>query len=853
MRISIRPSVVLLLVGAMALPALSSETGTTSSQPITEWLVSGPQERALPALLEEDAEADLLLDAPGFHPGRLRPESGAGGPAGPWALLSKPEGGFDLASPEDAAAELVLATHLVATRFVEAKLAFTGDVGVRAYLNGELLQGEAPWSLALPRGKHQLLVHLVAIPGVAASRSLLSLETADPEDALSWQTDEARGLALPDILDSPSVSDLALSADGTLLALRKRAPSVPAEGREEWIEFIDTATGALVRRSHAPLSGFAWSPRGRQYSFVTREADEGTLWLADFDSGSALKLLEKVAHLGTYRWAPDGTAIVYSITTKAEEPDEKKSAGHERIRSLPDRWAGHRDRSHLYRLDLGDMTRQRLTAGDLTTDLQDISPEGTHLLFTRARDDREEWPFLETELWELDLETLEARKVATPFWNARAVYGPGARRALVLAGPSAFGDVGVALEEEEVIPNEYEGQAYILDLASGEADPIAKDFDPAITGGTWRTHDGAIYLQAEDGEYLRLYRYDREDRSFTAISGEVEVVRGAAYARDADIVAYRGSSAGDPGGVFVVPDPTRNEGRLVDPVMAEAMESVDIGVVLPFEFESSGGTTIAGRVHLPRDYDRDARKKYPAIVYYYGGTSPVSRDFGGRWPKNWWAAQGYVVYVLQPSGATGFGQEFATRHVNDWGKTSVGEIIEGTQAFLEAFPGVDPDRVGCMGASYGGFMTQLLITHTDMFSAAVSHAGISSISSYWGEGWWGYIYSAIATAKSYPWNAPDIYVGQSALFRADKINTPLLLLHGSVDTNVPRGESDQMFTALKLLGREVEYVRIAGEDHLIMSYDKRKRWMETIIAWFDRELKDQPEWWQHLYPDSKEK
>ena len=92
-------------------------------------------------------------------------------------------------------------------------------------------------------------------------------------------------------------------------------------------------------------------------------------------------------------------------------------------------------------------------------------------------------------------------------------------------------------------------------------------------------------------------------------------------------------------------------------------------------------------------------------------------------------------------------------------------------------------------------------------------------------------------------------MGQSALFRADKINTPLLLLHGSVDTNVPRGESDQMFAALKMLGREVEYVRIAGEDHLIMSYEKRKRWMETIIAWFDRELKDQPEWWNHLYPE----
>ena len=87
----------------------------------------------------------------------------------------------------------------------------------------------------------------------------------------------------------------------------------------------------------------------------------------------------------------------------------------------------------------------------------------------------------------------------------------------------------------------------------------------------------------------------------------------------------------------------------------------------------------------------------------------------------------------------------------------------------------------------------------DIFAAAISHAGISDITSYWGEGYWGYSYSALATANSYPWNARDIYVEQSPLFHADKINTPILFLHGSVDTNVPVGESIQMFTALKLL------------------------------------------------------
>jgi dipeptidyl aminopeptidase/acylaminoacyl peptidase len=185
--------------------------------------------------------------------------------------------------------------------------------------------------------------------------------------------------------------------------------------------------------------------------------------------------------------------------------------------------------------------------------------------------------------------------------------------------------------------------------------------------------------------------------------------------------------------------------------------------------------------------------------------------------------------------------------VNNWGITVADEIIQGVEAFLAAHPNMDRERVGCIGASYGGFMTMLLTTRTDLFAGCVAHAGISNIASYWGEGWWGFGYSAVATAESFPWNRPDIYVEQSPLYRADRITTPLLLLHGTADTNVPPGESEQLYTALKLLGRDVEYIRVEGEDHHILQYPKRKLWMETIVAWFDKQLKGEPEWWEELH------
>jgi dipeptidyl aminopeptidase/acylaminoacyl peptidase len=189
--------------------------------------------------------------------------------------------------------------------------------------------------------------------------------------------------------------------------------------------------------------------------------------------------------------------------------------------------------------------------------------------------------------------------------------------------------------------------------------------------------------------------------------------------------------------------------------------------------------------------------------------------------------------------------------VNDWGRLTAQEVIAGTRAFLSAHPAANPEKVGCIGASYGGFLTMYLLTQTDIFAAAVSHAGISSISSYWGEGFWGYAYGARALAHSFPWSQQDLFVQQSPLFHADKIHTPLLLLHGSSDTNVPVGESISLFTALKMLDREVEFIRIEGQNHWILDHDQRIVWNDTILAFFAKWLKDRPFWWEALYPEAK--
>jgi dipeptidyl aminopeptidase/acylaminoacyl peptidase len=145
-------------------------------------------------------------------------------------------------------------------------------------------------------------------------------------------------------------------------------------------------------------------------------------------------------------------------------------------------------------------------------------------------------------------------------------------------------------------------------------------------------------------------------------------------------------------------------------------------------------------------------------------------------------------------------------------------------------------------------MTMSLITRTDRFKASCSMYGISNIASYWGAGIWGYTYGDTAMAKSYPWNRRDIFVDRAPLFNADKVQSALLLLHGTSDKNVPVVESEQMYTALKVLGKEAAYVRFPGEDHgIASSRDKYVLHRRMIVEWFDKYLKNEPGAWEERW------
>jgi dipeptidyl aminopeptidase/acylaminoacyl peptidase len=776
-----------------------------------------------------------------------------------WTPVQTDENGYIVVGSESDIPQMAyLATYIWADRWLQTTIEINSPYMLKAWLDGIEIGsktkidedaekiGKVSKNLKLERGKHLLVIKTL----MPASKELAwnlsaSLEIKEPYEVsdIELSLDPANRKNIYHLMDGVKISNVSLSHDGKYYAISYRQSQPPGDESESWTEIKRSDNKQLVHSfRHAKVSQIRWLPNSNRLSYSASQKEKSTIYLFDLENGENRPLLQDVEKLSGYNWAPNEEFLIYTIR---EEP-EKKEAIMNHLVNMEDRQPGWRNRSFLYHYDLESGERKRLTWGNLTTSMHDISPDSRSIIFSQQLLDYEERPYRKQNLFILDLETLALDTIQyEENWGVRVYFSPDGKKLLATGGPESFNGAGLNIPEG-TIPHFSDTQAYIYDLENKTVKAFTRDFDPSIESVHWHAIDNHIYLLTTEEDYRRLYRYDANRDQFKRIETGVDYITSAGFANNALTAVYAGNQMNNYSSYYALNLKALRISILED-TESENYRHVEFGDTKNWDFTTSTGVNIKGHVYYPPGFD--PQRKYPVIVYYYGGIRPVGRTFGGRYPFNLWAGNDYLVYVLQPSGAVGFGQEFSAAHVNNWGTTVADEIIEGTKKFLEAHNYADATKVGCAGASYGGFMTMLLLTRTDMFTTAISHAGISSISSYWGEGFWGYSYSAGASAFSFPWNNKDLYIGQSPLFHADKINTPLLLLTGDSDTNVPPGESIQMYTALKLLGRPVELILVKGEDHHILTYSKRIEWHKAIMAWWDKYLKGQGEWWEKQFPE----
>jgi len=839
---------------------------------IDNWLHLGDFEVAPPAFHQQENmdgatfEPIDLMHFNYLHLCKLQPEEGKEvlwkTEPHTWSKIKTAKDGFAKIGKKekyDANRIAYLAAYIHNDQWLKAELEVSSHQMLEVYFDGKKIKskdtdnrkdedaGNINTSIKVEKGTHLLLIKTLKTKENNVEWDISANLKIDKDlNAVSLIVDllPQETMTIHHLLNGEFINGASISADGELVMLRFSETAPPDGDRQSWTEVRNLESGKLIQSfRETKMTGMEWLPTGKAISYETSDKEKGSsLWVFDFSDMSIKKILNDVEDFGSYTWSGDASFIIYTVS---EEFDEKNK-NLKLFEGMPDQWPWWRNRSFLYKLDVASGVNEKLTYGYLSTDLMDIRDDGQKILFSQSTPDFSERPYSKQYLMEMDLENYSIDTIWVKQFGGSCQYTPDGTHLLVTSSPAMFGNTGVNVTGD-VIPNDYDTQAYLYDMTSGDVDPITFNFNPSIQQAVFSKYDeNKIYFLAQDRTYKKIFYFDLNTRYFEEIPTGFDVVNSMSLSDKIPMGVFTGSSISTPKYAVSVNLTDGKINSIANP-RAETYKNVVFGETEEWNFTNKNGVEIEGRIYFPPDFDKN--KKYPLIVYYYAGTSPTERSFGGRYPKNIFAAQGYVVYNLQPSGATGYGQDFSAAHVNNWGITVADEIIDGTKLFLDDHVFIAKDKVGCIGASYGGFMTMLLQTRTDIFAAAISHAGISSIASYWGEGYWGYLYSSVASANSFPWNNKKLYVEQSALFNADKINTPLLLLHGGSDTNVPPGESIQLYTALKLLGKPVELIEVKGQDHHIVDYEKRIEWQNTIFAWFDKWLKDQPAWWNDLYPD----
>lgn len=745
-------------------------------------------------------------------------------------------------------------TIIGADRFFKGKLRVTTPVAAKAFVNGketaakssfDSVPGTCDGPLTLQPGKYAIIeVRTLSIPGVKDCPLKIEIEPDNDFKSVNLYADPDMKSRY-DILSTVTgtrLHDAKLSPDGKYVLLEMSSNTDGINTTEEY-SLIETASGNVVATDIA--AGCEWLQQRNSTLYYKSDEADGSFSIRTIDVPSmrhGILANGLPAKTADFILSPTEDYIIFYNTVKGDADEGVMR----RVQSPDDRQPRNRDRNYLSIYRFNEMISRPITYGGPSTYIQDISSDGKRILYTSTREMPDSFPFYETRLIDLNLESLRGDTIpGTDSSLTEAIFSPDSRRILVLAGPNAFGGIGLNAGTFKW-GNDFDIQAYIYDSSSKKVTPLTRDFNPSImNGAVWNRGDNKIYFRAQKGFDAFVFCLDPNKGDINQVSDKIDFVRSFSVASaKADWLAYTGMSYNYMGRGYIRNLRNGKTRLLADP-MATALSDMDLGKSEMWSFKSADGTEIEGTLTLPPNFDPS--KKYPLIVYYYGGTTPSTHTNHSPYSPTLFASYGYVVYTVNPSGTIGYGQEFSARHVNAWGERTADEIIRGTELLCDSHSFIDRKKIGCIGASYGGFMTQLLQTKTDIFAAAVSHAGISNITSYWGEGYWGYSYNAVAAARSYPWNNSRLFIENSPLFHADKIHTPLLLLHGSVDTNVPIGESIQLYNALKILGRDVEFVTVDGENHIIMDFQKRTQWHATIMAWFEKWLKNDPAWWNSIY------
>lgn len=613
-----------------------------------------------------------------------------------------------------------------------------------------------------------------------------------------------------------------------------------------------------------------FSPDGRYLAFLSNRSGKNQIWILDMKYGGEARQLTNLDESPSQiQWSPDSRYIAFV----AKDPKPKEETRDDEIRTDRDVTVVTRLRykangvpgvldnrnTHVYVVDVASGEVRQVTFGPYDDSNPVFSPDGQLIAFTSCREPNRELVNI-PDLWTVPFAGGEPTRLTFGKGPVHAPsFSPDGRFIAYFGHES--GEDGTANVGVRVVPREG-GQ--IVNLTPGfnrsVGCGISTDarFDSGSAGPFWSRDSKYVYFIATDRGYSGIYRTSIENPCVELVAGAVPgnirtcakfppVIVSMAFKDLGDekvLLAFNGSTPLNPGDIYAVSVPKECGGdpshtcsfQQVTRVNEELLSSVALSEPEAFTFRSRDGLEIEGWMMKPIGYQ--SGQKYPAIIEIHGGPhSAYGNAFFFEFQLL--ASRGYGVFYSNPRGSSGYGEEFARKVIGDWGGMDYQDIMS-LKDYADKVEWVDNTRMGVTGGSYGGYMVNWIVGHTDRFQAAVTQRSISNMYSKYGTsdiGWYG---NKRGMGGRDLWDSESFLMERSPIRYAPFVKTPILILHSEQDYRCPMEQAEQWYVALKRLGKEVEFVRFAGENHELSRSGKpwnRVERLERIVGWFDRYLK----------------
>ena len=647
-----------------------------------------------------------------------------------------------------------------------------------------------------------------------------------------------RGITPEDYFSFESLSDPHLSPDAKLAAyvVTKVDRAQNRRSSSIWLVATDGATPPRQFTTSPQSANFPrWSPDGQSLAFLssrpgpdttTGEQPRSQIYLLSMSGGEARRITNFKNGVSGFQWSPDGTQLVVITRTgpsdsrpESKERSDVRHYKHSSYKFNDTGWFDDR-RTHFWIVDLKTGNTKQLTEGNDWNDSDpQWSPDGTRIAFVSNRTGREFDGDRNSDVWVIPATGGSLIKISdhsesdgSPRWSPDG---------------KTIAFTGQVRERDHP-------KIWLAPASGGQPSVLAATDLDLIPGGLeWSSHGKAIYFETGvKGEY-QLFRVDLDKKSTEQISSGSRAVRNAEFNQRSNLRIFTVNDFKHLDDLYVSEISGSHERKLTN-LNDSLWKQLQLADVERFTYKSADDWDVDGFLVKPLGWQTG--KKYPLILSVHGGPAG---QYGVDWYHEFqvYAAQGYAVLFTNPRGSTGYGQKFERGIFGEWGGKDYVDVMNGVDAALKRCPWIDTERMGVTGGSYGGYMTNWIVGHTDRFKAAVTLRSVVNFIS--DEGTRDGAYGHADDFGGDLFEKFDLYWDRSPLKYAKNVKTPTLILHSDNDFRVPLEQGEQWFRALRHFGVTTEIVMFPRENHNLTRTGEPRHLVESLnwqLYWFDRFL-----------------